>query len=153
MLSLCNILFSNDNQRRNNQKLQQNTRDGHCNSSGPKSRQSKGADIQSGTKETGQSPNQAPRNHRYYQRHIQEASFLRQQTMQQTGKCIGQSMFPICGICPVRKGSARARARKSDAYTSLLILRIIGTRSFYSSYPTQYQPARESDRSQNKASP
>ena len=29
------------------------------------------------------------------------------------GMCIGQSMEPICGICPVRKGRTSAMARYS----------------------------------------
>ena len=37
------------------------------------------------------------------------------------GMCMGESMLPICGICPVRKGSTRARARKSAVYVSLRI--------------------------------
>ena len=60
--------------------------------------------------------------------------------------------MPIWGICPVRKGRSRTSARNSDAYTSLLTLWIIITRSFSGSYQNENQPARKSDRSQNKAS-
>lgn len=37
------------------------------------------------------------------------------------GMCMGQSIEPICGICPVRNGSTIARARHSAEYVSFLI--------------------------------
>ena len=37
-----------------------------------------------------------------------------------TGMCMGLSMLPICGICPVKKGSSRASAIKNAVSTMFL---------------------------------
>jgi hypothetical protein len=38
-----------------------------------------------------------------------------------TGMCIGHSMLPIAGICPVKNGSISAAARQSDESVRSLI--------------------------------
>jgi hypothetical protein len=37
-----------------------------------------------------------------------------------TGRCIGRSMFPNCGICPVKNGSRRHSARNNPEYAKFL---------------------------------
>ena len=39
-----------------------------------------------------------------------------------TGMCIGRSMLPICGICPVRNGSTSPMARNMAVRVRLLRL-------------------------------
>jgi hypothetical protein len=38
-----------------------------------------------------------------------------------TGICIGKSILPICGICPVRNGSTIANASPKAVITSFLV--------------------------------
>ena len=53
-----------------------------------------------------------------------------------TGMCMGSSMLPICGICPVKKGSTSPSARKRAARVSCL--RSLFVRIAFPPYPMLY---------------
>ena len=64
------------------------------------------------------------------------------QPAEEHGKCIGRSMLPIRGICPVRNGSTSPSARNIAAKTIFLIFRFIVTSpiSFYLFHFWKNQP-------------